>query len=132
MQLLTYRGGGRTENKERGAEEAQKQQRSEMGMEKNMRVETTHSAEEGVAEKHTRTDSEMDTEAGGEAGTSHSLSWHKKGYMTNIYLTDSEEEAFVDLSRIMRRSTTRQMSTLRTRKGRNACGRGSVAATTCQ
>ena len=47
-----------------------------------MREETIHSAEEGVAEKHPRTersDTEMDTEAGGEAGTSLSQSRHKKG-----------------------------------------------------
>ena len=51
------------------------------------REETNHSAEEGVAEKHTRTDrshTEMDTEAGGEAGTSQSHSRQKKGYMTNM------------------------------------------------
>ena len=41
----------------------------------------------------------MDTESGGEAGTSQSNSRHKKGYMTNIYLTDSDEEAFVDFVR---------------------------------
>ena len=37
-----------------------------------MRDKNTHSAEEGVAEKHARTDrsdTEMDTDAGGEAGT---------------------------------------------------------------
>ena len=47
-----------------------------------MRKETTHSAEEGVAKKHARTDrsdTEMDTEGEGEAGTSQSQSRHKKG-----------------------------------------------------
>ena len=65
-----------------------------------MREETTHSAEEGVAEKHAKTDrsdTEMDTEGGGEARKSQSHSRHKKGHMTNIYLTDSEEEAIVDI-----------------------------------
>ena len=38
----------------------------------------------------------MDTEAGGEVGTSQSLSRHKKGHMTNIYLTDADEEVIVD------------------------------------
>ena len=55
--------------------------------------------DEGVAGKRPRTeknDSEMDTEGGGEAKTSHSQYRHKKGYMTNIYLTDSDEEAIVD------------------------------------
>ena len=42
-----------------------------------------------------KSDTEMDTEAGGDAGTSQSHSWQKKGHMTNIYLTDSNE-VFVD------------------------------------
>ena len=69
-------------------EEAQKQ-----------REVTTDSAEEGVAGKHAstdRSDTEMDTEAGGEVGTSQLHSRHKKGHMTNIYLMDSDEEALVD------------------------------------
>ena len=48
-----------------------------------------------MAEKHAKTDrseTEMDTEAGGEAGTSQLLSRHKKGHMINFYLTDSNEE----------------------------------------
>ena len=35
--------------------------------------------------KTERSDSEMDTEAGGEEGISQSQSRHKKGHMTNIY-----------------------------------------------
>ena len=35
----------------------------------------------------------MDTEGGGEARTSQSQSMHKKGHLTNIYLTDPDEEA---------------------------------------
>ena len=39
----------------------------------------------------------MDTGGGGEAGAStECLSRHEKGYMMIIYLTDSDEEAFVD------------------------------------
>ena len=52
-----------------------------------------------MAEKRPRTgrsDSEMDTEAGGEAGTSQLQSRSKKGHIMNIYLTDSDEEAIVD------------------------------------
>ena len=63
------------------------------------REQITHSAEEGVAKKHARTDksdTRMDTQAGGEANTSQSHSRHKKGCMTNIYLTDAHEKAIVD------------------------------------
>ena len=38
----------------------------------------------------------MDTEGGGEVGTSQLQSKHKMGHMTNIYLMDSNEEAVVD------------------------------------
>ena len=61
--------------------------------------ETTHSTEEGVAEKHAineSSDTEMNTDGGGEAGTSQLQSRHKNGYIMNINLTDSEEEAIVD------------------------------------
>ena len=74
-------------------EEAQKHR------EEARREEATHSTEERVAKKHARTDindTEIDTDAGGEAGTSQSYSRHKKRHMTNIYLTDSEEEEIVD------------------------------------
>ena len=95
--------------------------------------ETTHSAEEGVAEKSARTercDTEMDTERGGDVGTSQLQIRNKKEHMTNIYLTDSDEGGLWTFSRITRSSTTRPTSTLRTRPGRNACGRGSPTATT--
>ena len=85
---------------EGGSREAQKQQRGERQREEAMREETTYSAEEGVAEKHTWTDKsdrQMDTEGGEEMGTSQSFSTHKKGHMTDIYLTDSNEEAIVDV-----------------------------------
>ena len=50
-----------------------------------------------MAEKRPRTEkSEMDTEGGGEAGTSQSQSKHMKGHMANIYLTDSDEGAIID------------------------------------
>ena len=65
-------------------------------------METTHSAEEGVTKKCARTDrsdTEMDTKAGGEAGTSQSHSRHKKRHMTNIYLPDSDEEVIFDFGK---------------------------------
>ena len=76
IQLLTYRGGGRRENRERegGGTETHWDERDS---EEARRKETTHSAEEGVAEKHPRTErcgTEMDTEGGREAGTSQSQS----------------------------------------------------------
>ena len=43
-----------------------------------------------------RSESEMDTVTGGEVSTSQSQSGCKKGHMTNIYLTYSDEEAIVD------------------------------------
>ena len=61
--------------------------------------ETIHSAEEGVAQKHKRTvrrDTDMDTASGEEAGTSQLHSRLMKGHITNIYLTESDEEAIVD------------------------------------
>ena len=79
------------EARERG-EEVQKQR------EEAKRVETMHSAEEGVAKKCARTeknDTEMDTEA----GTPQSHSRHKIGHMTNILLIDSYEEAIVDFEK---------------------------------
>ena len=86
----------REEREAREIEEGAQNQR-----EKARREETTHSSEEGEAEKHARTnrsDTEMDTctEGGGEEGTSHLHSRQKKGHMINIYLTDSDEEAIVD------------------------------------
>ena len=63
-----------------------------------MREETTHSAG-GVAEKHAstdRSDTEMDTDVGGEAFISQSHSRYKKEHMTNIYVTDSDEEGIVN------------------------------------
>ena len=64
-----------------------------------LREETTHAAEEGVAEKHARTDrcdTEMDTEGEGEASMSQLHSRHKKGHITNIYLMDLDKEANID------------------------------------
>ena len=86
----------REEREAREREEGAQNQR-----EKARREETTQSPEEGVAEKHARTnrsDTEMDTctLGEGEEGTSHLHSRQKKGHMINIYLTDSDEEAIVD------------------------------------
>ena len=61
------------------------------------REETTHSAEEGVVEKYARTDrsdTEMDTDAGGEAGTHQLYPKQKKGHIYETdYKTDSDKEA---------------------------------------
>ena len=43
-----------------------------------------------------RSDTKIEREGGGEAGTVQSQSRHKKGDMTNIYVTDSDEEAIVN------------------------------------
>ena len=58
-----------------------------------------HSQEEGQPEKRPRTErSDTETEAArGEVGPSQSHC--KKGHMTNIYLTDSDEEAIVDFAK---------------------------------
>ena len=59
-----------------------------------MREETTHPVEEGMAEKHARTDksdTKMDTEAGGGRANLSHVPRQKKGHMTNIYLADSEK-----------------------------------------
>ena len=65
-------------------------------MREEARAKKSHSQEEEVAEKRPRTErSGTETEAdGGEAG-SH-MRRYKKGHMTNIYLTNSDEEAIVD------------------------------------
>ena len=84
----------REERKARERDEEAQRQREEA-----RREETAHSADEGLAKKHARTDrndTEMDTEGEGEAGTSQSNSRHKKGHMTNIYLIDSDEEVIMD------------------------------------
>ena len=63
------------------------------------RVEELHSQEEGQPEKRPRTErSDTETEAaGGEEGPSPSP--YKKGHKTNVYLTDSDEEAIVDFGK---------------------------------
>ena len=74
--------GRRVEREAREREEEAQRPREEA-----RREETTHSAEKGVAEKYARTDksdTEMDTEAGGEPCTSQSHARHKKGQMTNM------------------------------------------------
>ena len=47
--------------------------------------------------------------------------------LMNIYSTDSDEEAIVDFVK----DHEELYDTLRTRPGRNACGRGSPTATSC-
>ena len=94
------RRGGRRWNREIGEEPGRhRNNKGGEGEGGSQKGETTHSAEERVAKKHARTersDTEMDTEGGGETGTCQSQSRHKKGHMKNIYLTDSDEEAIVD------------------------------------
>ena len=72
------------ESEQREREEADKQQR-----EKREREEARRSRIE-------RSESEMDTEGEREAGTSQFQSRCKKGDVTNIYVTDSDEEVNVD------------------------------------
>ena len=50
--------------------------------------------------------------------------------MTNIYLTDSDEEAIVDFVKNHGELTT-PTSTLRTRQGRNTCLIGSPTVASC-
>ena len=71
----------------------------------------------------------MDTESGGEAGTSQLQSRRKKGHMTNIYLTDSDEEAFVDFVKDHEEfyKTKEHFKD----KARKKSGRGLPAAATC-
>ena len=89
----------REERQAREREEEVKKQREERHREKARREKIKYSAEEGVAEKHARTDrsdTEMDIEGGGQVSISQSQFRHKKGHMTNIYLTDSDEELIVE------------------------------------
>ena len=93
-QRQIYSSGGRIGRQEKGRRHRNRGRMSPRG-EEEARVEETHSQEEGVAEKRARTEkSDTETEAGGEVGTSKSR--YKKGYMTNIYLTELDEEVIVD------------------------------------
>ena len=47
--------------------------------------------------RHKTEKSDTETEVGGEAGTSKSQ--YKKGHITNIYLTDSDEDTIVDFKK---------------------------------
>ena len=64
-------------------------------------------------------------------GISQSQSRHKKGHMVNIYWTDSDEEAIVFFVKDHGELYDSPTSTLRTIPGRNACGRGIPAASSC-
>ena len=91
-----YLHGRREDREQRDREEAEKQQGRR---EKKPGTEIPRSTEEAVAEKRPiteRNESEMDTEDGGEAGTSQSQSRHEKEYMMKIYLTDLDKQAIVD------------------------------------
>ena len=91
IQLLTYRGGGRTENREGGNEtigvESQEGRNSKV----------TYRRLWPQKDQELRSDSKMDIVAG-EAGPSEFQSRYKKGHMKNIYLTDSDEEAIMDFA----------------------------------
>ena len=50
----------------------------------------------------------MNTEGGGQMGTSQWQTRRRKGHMTNIYLTDSDEEAILDFVKDHKSSMTRQ------------------------
>ena len=68
-------------------------EREERQAEETMMEETTHSAEEGVAEKYARTDrmtQKWTQRVEERRGTSQSHSRHRKGHTINIYSTDSD------------------------------------------
>ena len=84
------------EQRERGRR--QRNNRGRRGRERKPGWRKPHT-QEGVVEKCPRTSrsgTEMNRDGGGEADTSQLHSRYKKGHMTNIYLTDSDEEAIVD------------------------------------
>ena len=92
--------------------------------------------EEGVAEKHSRTDKsdiEVDTctEAGGETGTSQSHSQYKKGHMTNIYFRDSDEEAIVDIVKEHKELYDKTNDRFKDKVGSDVFDRGLPIVTTC-
>ena len=93
------------------------------------RIEELQFQEEGVAEKRPRTKkSDTETEAvGGEAGPS--LPQCKKGHMTNIYLTDSDEEAIVDFVKDHEELYEKNIS--RTKQGRSVSGSSSPTVVSC-
>ena len=86
----------REEREAREREETQQQQqREEEAKRDEARSEKSHLQEEGHPEKRPRTErSGTETEAAREVGSSQSR--YKIGHMTNVYLTDSDEEAIVD------------------------------------
>ena len=123
--------GRREEREVRERKKEPQKQREEARREK-----TAHLPGKGLAEKHERTDrrdTEMDTctEGGGEACTSQSHSRHKKGHMTNINLTDSDGEAFVDFVKDHKELSTRLMNISRKKQRRSISGRGSPTVTSC-
>ena len=73
-------------------------------------------------------ETEMDTEARGERGTSQSHSRHKKGHMTNIYLMDSDEEVIVNSVKNHEELHERRLlNILKNKQGRNVFERDSQA-----
>ena len=88
----------RRENREEADKQQRRKRRKPEGRILHNRIFQT---EETVAEKRPRTErseSEMDTECGGEGSQTSTKcqSRCKKGHIVNIYLTDLDEEAIVD------------------------------------
>ena len=124
----------RQEREQREREEAEKQQKGEREREEARKAETPQSSEKAVIEKRPRTErsvGEMDTE-GGEASTSQSQPKHKKGHMTNLSLTDSDEVAIVDFVKNRQKLYNKYNRHFKGKARKNCLWRGLQAATTCQ
>ena len=125
--MPTYRGGGR-----RGCRESwdkiQKQRAERQREEARERGNYTF-GRGGRAEKCARTDRSYTEKTQGVQEMRH-ISSHKNEHMRNIYSTDSNEEAIVDFMKDHKELYDRLKNTLKTRPGRNVCGRG--LSTVCQ
>ena len=77
-----------------------------------------------MADKSRQKDRNGHTEAGGEAGKSQLHSRHKKGHMTNIYLTSYDKEAIVNFLKDHKELYNKTNEYFKTRPGKNAFGRG--------
>ena len=98
IQLLTYRVGGRKGSRVRGRRRHRNTgRRIRGGRHKGGNYILSRGQSSKKCARIDRSDTEMHTEGGGEAGTCESQPRHKKGHMTNIHLTDLDEEAIVDI-----------------------------------
>ena len=122
-QLLIYGGGEGRETTEGGGGEREEARR----------VEPTWS--QAVAEKKTRTKrnvTEKDTEGRVKASASTECkSRHKEGHMTNIYLTDSNEEFIADFVKDHEELCNQTQNKFKDNARKDFCGRGLQAATNC-